>query len=156
DLLALRAELLRAPLRGEALAQLDVTVGGVEDAADDELRRGCPIPGVLLEPEGDVVVAGAPETVELRTEPERNRRARNPSRRLADPEPQMLAVTDGGQVAHLAGGDEQVHAGVAEAEGGEPTQLRAEAEGEGGARDDRVDDRHRPQIVVAEVSVGML
>src|SRR5581483_478708 len=152
DRLRLRAEPARAPLGRQPLAQLEVALGRLEDPADDELRRRRAVPGVLLEAEGDVVVAHTAEAVELGAEPERDRRTGRPPR-VADAEAQVLAVADRGQIGELAAGDEQGDAWVAETERREAAELRAELERERRAGDDRVDDRHRPQIVLGEVLV---
>src|SRR5579885_2659109 len=142
------------PLPGEPRAELGVALVRGEDPADDELRRDRPVPAVLLQAEGDVVAADAPEAVELRPEAERDRRA-GVAASLADAEAQVPAVPDRAELAQLAVVDEQRHPRVAEPERGEPRQLLAERQAELGAGDDRVDRDARAEVVVGEDGVGV-
>ena len=43
----------------------------------------------------------------------------------------MLTLPNGRKVGELAPGDQQIDAGIAETEGGEPAELRAQAERQG-------------------------
>src|SRR4029453_12795223 len=104
DRLGLRAEPAGAPLLREAFAQLQVAVRRIEDAPNDELRRGRPVPRVLLEPEGDVVAADAPEPVELRAEAEGDR-APGRATGVRDPEAEVLPVAHRGGGTQLPAGD---------------------------------------------------
>ncbi len=134
------ARLGRLPELGdEPVAQLAEARGGDEDATHDELRRHRAVPAVLLEPERDVVAALAPVRVEPRAEAEGDRAA-GVGAVAADAEAQVLALPDRGEVAELAAGSEQRHAGVAEPERRQPGELGAEVERQPlAARDDRVD-----------------
>src|ERR671936_594838 len=113
DRLAFTARAAEFP--GEPLAQLAVALVGVEDPADDQLRRGRPVPTVLLEPERDVVRAVAPVAVEPRAEAERDRAAAVDAV-LADPEAQVLPLAHGRELRELAPGREQRDVRVAEPE----------------------------------------
>src|SRR5919201_5940093 len=141
-----------APELREPVAQLSVARVGVENTPDDELRRNRPVPLVLLEPEGDVERNLLPEAVELPPEPERDRTAGilGP---VLDPEAEVLAVTDCGDVAELAARDEQRHTRIAEPEGREAGQLGAELECQLRAVDERVDGRSRTQLGLGKVLV---
>ena len=113
-----------APLGGESLAQLEVTVRRLEDASDDQLRRGRPVPAVLLEPERQVVGADTAKTIELRPEAESDRaagaggrgRARG-SGGVCPPPPSPRSVSSHAATSRLT-------PGIAEAEGGEPARAR--------------------------------
>src|SRR5579862_3105755 len=104
-----------APLLREPVAQLVETLGGVEDAAHDELGRDDAVPPVILEPHGEVVAPFAQEPVELRTQAERDRRPGVPAA-LPHAETQVLPVAHGRQVRELAAVDEQRDRRIAEPE----------------------------------------
>src|SRR5205085_625732 len=135
------------PLVFEQAAMIAVTIVGVEDAPDDELRRDRAVPVVLLEPEGEVVAAHAPIAVELRPEAEGDR-ATGVALTVADAEAQMLALADRGQLAQLAAGEEQRHVRVPEPERRQARQLRGQLEGQLRAVGERIDDRRRRQLVL--------
>ena len=139
---------------GEPVAQALVPLGRVQHAAHDELRRDGAVPLVRLEPEDDVVAPHLAEPVELRAETEGDR-APGIASAVADAEAQVLAVADRGQVAELAGRQEQRDARVREPERRQAAELLAEVERELPARDDRVDDRSRAQVVVRQRGVGV-
>src|SRR5262249_50423309 len=103
--------LTRAPLPDKPRAKLLEPVDGVEDAANDELRRHRPVPAVLGQPEGDVVAGLAAEAVELAAEPEGDRLARV-APAVPHPEPQVLALADGGGLRDLAAVDEEGYSRV--------------------------------------------
>src|SRR5262249_6564599 len=107
------------------------------------------------EAERDVVVPGTPQSVELRSLAEGNRRT-GVAATLPDAEAQVLAVAHGLQVGELAAVDEQQDTGVAEAERREPRQLRAEAERELWPGHDRVDACRRREVVLRQGAVGVL
>ena len=94
------------------------------------------------------------EAVELRPQPEGDRAAGGAAA-VADAKPEVLALTDGRELAQLTAGDEQVDAGIPEAERSEAPELAAQGERERRAGDDRVDRRDRSQLVVVEVGVGV-
>ena len=74
----------------------------------------------------------------------------------ADAEAQVLSVTDGGELAQLAAGGEQVHRRVPEAERREPLELCAQVQREASrAREHGIDDRERPQLLLGQRGVGM-
>src|SRR5204863_176896 len=100
---------------GEALAEFEVALGRVEDAADDELRRDRAVPTILLQAERDVVAAHTAEAVEVRAEAERDRRAEL-TVAVPDPEAEVLAVADRGRLHDLAAGHEQRRRGIAQSE----------------------------------------
>ena len=74
---------------------------------------------------------------------------------VTDAESQVLAVTDGCEVAELAGRQEQCDARVREPERGQTAELLAEVERELPARDDRVDHGLWTQVVVRQRGVGV-
>ena len=146
----------RAPLGGEALVQLEVAVGRVEDPPDDELRRGRPVPA--CSPGGGTRRRSGRRGGSGRAARRGRRRSRCPAGRprSADAEAEVLALADGVQVGELAAGDEQVDAGVAEPERREPAAAprRGRASSaEPGTIASTV--RHRPQVVLGEVLVGV-
>ena len=67
----------------------------------------------------------------------------------------MLPLPDGAELSQLAGGQEQGHARVAEAERRQPAELLAQLERQLGAGDDCVDLGDRLQILVGQVLVGV-
>ena len=149
DRLAVGAEVVRAPLAREALAQLQVAVGRVEDAPDDELRRRRPVPA--CSPAAGTRGRSARPAGSGRAARRGRRRSPCPpggSGRWPDAEAEVLPLADRGQVAELAAGDEEVDARVAEPERGEPAELGAERERErrrpGRSRRPRVIDRRSP------------
>ena len=81
----------RAPQAGEALAELFVAFGGVEEPPDHELGSDCAVPPVLLQPAGDVEEAGRAKPVELGALAESDRAPCVPAV-LAHAEAQMLAL----------------------------------------------------------------
>ena len=93
---------------------------------------------VLLEPEGDVESFLLSKTVELAAKAERDRTARIAGAVL-DPEAQMLAVSNGGDVAELAACHEQDDAGISKPERRQARELRAEIQGQLGAVHQRID-----------------
>src|SRR5262249_52702057 len=105
------------------------------------------VPLVGLEPEYEVVAPRLPEAVELRAQAEGDRAPRVTSP-VAHAEAQVLAVADRGQVAELAGRQQQRHRRVGEAEGRQARELPAD--------DDRVDDGPRAQVVVSQRCIRML
>src|SRR5262249_49768781 len=117
-----------------------------------ELRRDGSVPLVRLEPEGDVVAPDLAQTVEPRTEAERDRAARVPPV-LADAEAEVLALADGRELRQLAAGQQQRHVRVAEAEGRQPGELGAQVESQLRAVRERVHGRERPQVVLAQRAV---
>ena len=72
-----------------------------------------------------------------------------------DAEAQVLAVADRAEVGELAAVDEQRHARVAEPERREPASSAARPSVQLRARHDRVDARHRLQVVVGQHLVGV-
>src|SRR5206468_5346036 len=106
------------------------------------------------QPERDVVAAVTSEPVELAAHAERDRGSRVTAA-LADPETQVLAVANRREVRELAAVDEQDHTRVAEPERRETAELGAEVEVELAAGHDRVDARHRLQVVLSEHGVRM-
>src|SRR5206468_2136066 len=113
------------PLGRHRRAELAVALGRLEDPADDELRRGRPVPGVRLEAEGDVIGADLPPAVELRPEPEGDCAACG-AVLVAGAEAEVLALPHRLQVAELTAGDEERHARIAETEGRQPAELVGE------------------------------
>src|SRR5581483_8589574 len=142
------------PLGCELGAQRAVAIGRLEGPPDHELRRRGAVPGVLREPEGDVVLSHPPVAVEMRAETEGDRAAGGTAA-VEHAEAQVLALPYRLQVAQLAACDEQRHAWVAEAEGCEPLELGGELERERPAWDDRVDGERRIEIAAVEQGVGV-
>ena len=138
-----------SPEPREPCAQLLVRVGRVEDPPDDELRSDRTVPVVLLEPEGDVEVRLQAHPVELAAEAEGDRTS-GVAPLLAHPKAQVLSVPDGCGADRLAVRNEKRHVGITEPEGCELLELAGELEGQRKSRHDRVDPRHRPQVLVAE------
>src|SRR5579859_861641 len=143
-----------APLGGQLGAQLAVAVGRLEDPPDDELRRRRAVPGVRLEPEGDVVRPDLPPAIELRAVAEGDR-APGGAALVERPEAEVLSLPHSLKVAQLAPGHEQCHARVAEPERRQAAELVGELERAGTAGNDRVDDERRRQVVVAEQRIGL-
>src|SRR4029453_18596298 len=132
-----------------ARPQRVIALGRLEDALDDELRRGRAVPGVLLETEGDVVAPRLPKAVRLRPEAEGNRRPGRPAV-LAHSKPEVLAVPHGLELGPLAPGGEQPHGRVAEPERSETAELGREVEGQRPAGDDRIDDQRWAKVALRE------
>src|SRR5438067_7811180 len=150
DRLRERIASVRLPLPAQPRVQHLEAFVGLEDAADDELRRDSAVPLVLLEPKRDVVPPHAPQPVQLRPLAERDRAARiDPVTAYA--EPQMLALPHRRKLRDLAGGREQRHLRIAEAERRETAQLTAEPERQlRTARQDGVDDGRRHEVFLLE------
>ena len=124
----------------QPLALGQVALVGLEHLAHVQLRGDGAVPLVRLEPERDVVCAGAAEAVEAAADPERDRAARV-APVLADAELEVLALPHCGEVDELAAGEEQRHVRVAEPERRELRELGAEAEREVGSVHERVHQR---------------
>ena len=142
--------------RREALAQLQVAVGRVEDPPDDELRRRPPVPAVLLQPEGDVVAPDPPVAVELARPGRRRSRSRPGGRPAGTRKRRCLPSPTAARSPSSQPATRSVHARVAEPERREPLELGAEVERERlapGTIASTVVDRR--EIVVGEVLVGV-
>src|SRR5438132_6307362 len=143
-----------APEAGQPVAQLAVAGLAVEDSLDHELRGDGAVPVVLLEPEGDVEPELLPEAVDLPAEAERDRAA-GVTGAVLDPKAKMLAVTDCGDLAELAAGHEQGHAGVAEPERRQARELGAQAQRQLCAVRERIDHGPRPELLLPQIRIGM-
>src|SRR5436190_12000691 len=97
DRLRLRIPRLRLPLGSQPRVDVVEAVVRVEHTPDDQLRRNCSVPAVLLQPERDVVATHAPVAVELRALPEGDRAAGIAAVAM-DAETQVLALADRDQI----------------------------------------------------------
>src|SRR4029077_20797989 len=116
-------------------------------SADDELGRHDAVPAVLRQAKRDVVAGVAPKAIELGAEAEGDRLARVAAA-VPDPKAKVLAVSDRRRLRDLAAVDEKRDARVAETERGQPAELGAEVEIQLEAGHDRIDARHRPEVVL--------
>ena len=151
----LRAELRAAPLRGEAVAQLEVAVGRVEDPPDDELRRDRAVPGVLLEAEGDVVVPDAAAAVELRRRGRRRSRSRRVRGGRATRKRRCLPSPTVVRSLSSQPADEQVTPGLPSPNGASRRSSAQRPSVSAAPGTIASTDGDRPQIVVGEVRVGV-
>ena len=94
-----------------------------------------------------------PQPVELPAEAERDGAA-GVAAVIAHPETEVLTVVRRRQAVKLTAGEQQRHAGVAEAEGRQLRELVAELERQLAAVHECVDGRHGLQIGVLEPRVG--
>src|SRR6266540_2149375 len=149
DRLGLGRAALGGPLSPQPRIELVEAVVGVEDPPDDELRRHRPVPVVLLQAEGDVVVSDPAVAVELPAHAERNRAAGDAL--PADAKAEVLPLADGRRLHDLAGGRQEGHVRVAETERRQASQLLTELERQlRPARQDGVDHRRRGEILRRE------
>ena len=146
DRLSLRVARLRLPLRTQPCIDLVEAVVGVEDTADDELRRHGPVPVVFLQTECDVVTSRASVAVELGPLAEGDRASRIPAVSV-HAEAEMLSVADRGQLTELAARSEQRDVGISQTERRESAQFFAELQRElRTTREYGVDDGRRDEI----------
>src|SRR3989449_1368966 len=143
-----------APEPAQPVAQLSVARLAVEDALDHELGCDGAVPVIFLEAESDVELQLPPKAIELAAEAERDRAA-GVARAILDPEPKMLAVADGRDIAQLAAGHEQGDAWIAEPERREARELCAEGERQLRAVDQRIDYGDRPKLFLRQIGVGV-
>ena len=136
-------------------AQLVVAVGRVEEAADHELRRDRAVPAVLLQPEGDVVADRAPErgraARRARTRSRSRRRGRAGGRGSAGACPRRRAPAATARTPARAASPPGCRARTARAARARCARSSVSAR----AGDDRVDPRHRHEVVVGERGVGV-
>src|SRR5712691_6401878 len=150
DRLSLRFTRLRLPLRTQPRVDLVEAVVGVEDTTNDKLWRHRPVPVVLLQAEGDVVMSRTSVAVELGSLAESDRAARIAAVPVYA-EAEMLAVADRGQLAELAARSEQRDVGIGQTERRKSAQLFTELERElRTARQHGVDDGRRDEVFRSE------
>ncbi len=114
-------------MRRKPFPKAFVAAGRIEQAPDDKLRRHGAVPVVLGELERQVIAARAAQTLDLRSQPERNR-ATAIAPMLLHPEAKVLAVTDGGRLDGLDARRQENRLGIAEPERRKPAQLVGEIE----------------------------
>ena len=125
-----------------------------EHAAHYELWSHRAVPAVLVQPKGDVDPCGRLQPVEVRPEPERDRRAAVAAL-LADAEAEMLALAHRARAVASTLATSSMGSGLPRPNGREPCELLRQIERELACRDDGVDHGERPEVDVGEHGVGV-